>query len=116
MSYLELDTEPELERRNIALSKLIAEKLHKEYPGHLWAVQADIEQGMATVRNLALSGEWGFYLKLSEVVNDPYLKKVKWAGGEILERYRLHRGRFEISQLQELERDRLTGNFVADSE
>lgn len=91
---IDLTDDPRVVALDYMMAKRMAEALHKHYPGHLWAVTCDGQQGIATVRNLRLSGQWGFLLKLSEVQNDPSLKKVIMAGGEVLERYQIARGRF----------------------
>lgn len=84
-------------------AKLIAEKLHQHYPGHLWAVQ--IEQGLANIYNLALSGRWGFTVHLRKI--DADYKTIVRAGGELLERYRLSRGKLNIDEFDGLARNRL---------
>lgn len=94
-------------------AKRIAETLHATYPGHLWGVNASAETGIATVFNLRLSGKWGFIIKLSEIIHDPSMKKVKQAGGEILERYRVSRGRIDHDQIDDLPLD-FAGNHKAD--
>lgn len=96
------------------LVKNVAETLLRHYPGHLWAVNINEEGGVITVMNLALSGNWGFLLKLSTVQNDPDLKSVMRAGGELLERYRLRRGRYEPGAVGDLKRD-IRGNAIADN-
>ena len=74
-------------------AKNMADVLHENYPGHLWAVTCEGEKGIATVRNLALSGEWGFVLHLKGFYSaSSWAKDVVMAGGELLERFRLARG------------------------
>ncbi|WP_286237982.1 hypothetical protein [Neptuniibacter halophilus] len=84
-------------------AKQIAEKLWKHYPGHLWAVHADTVNNVATVQLLGVSGQWGFYLHLDKL--DPGLRKVMQAGGEILERFNLHRGQRRDDEYAGLVRD-----------
>lgn len=90
----ELTTDtPDIDANDLVMSKDMAEALHAAYPGHLWAVQVQGKQGMADVRNLMLSGNWGFRIKLPLVYSaSDFKKQVVRAGGEILERYRLRRG------------------------
>lgn len=94
-------------------AKRIAETLNTAYPGHLWGVSASRETGIATVFNLRLSGRWGFIIKLSEILHDPSMKRVKQAGGEILERYRISRGALNQDQIDDLAVDH-AGNHRAD--
>lgn len=99
---------------DIVMAKTMAEALHAAYPGHLWAVTCDGKTGMADIRNLALSGNWGFRLRLPDVYSaSAFLKDVKMAGGEILERYNLSRGRLNVDQYSNLSSD-FAGRFKAD--
>lgn len=100
---------------DILMAKEMAEALHTTYPGHMWAVACDGSIGFADVRNLALSGNWGFRLKLKNIYSaSEFRKDVIRAGGEILERYRLSRGRLQIDQFSDLKTD-FAGRFKADT-
>jgi hypothetical protein len=82
-----------------AVAKEMADALLAHYPGHLWAVSADSSTGMCDIRNLLLSGEWGYRLKLPKIYSaSAFRADVIRAGGEILERFRLARGRFVEDQ------------------
>ena len=85
----ELVTEnPELAANDLVMAKQMAETLHSHYPGHAWAVTCDGATGIATVRNLALSGNWGFTLKLTTTYSaSEFRRRIVMAGGELLERY-----------------------------
>ena len=99
---------------DILMAKSMAESLNTTYPGHLWAVTCDGKTGMADVRNLALSGNWGFRLKLDDIYSASEFKKnVLRAGGEILERFRLSRGKARENQYSDLKTD-FAGRFKAD--
>lgn len=83
---------PELNANDFTMAKHMADLLHTHYPGHLWAVTCDGDKGIATVRNLALSGAWGYVLKLPLIYSaSEWDKRVMRAGGEILERFRIAR-------------------------
>jgi hypothetical protein len=73
--------------------------LTRKYPLHAWHVL--VEGGMLTVRNLDLSGKWGFSLKAKNVTDALIMR----AGGELLERYRVSRGAAKASDLANLRRD-----------
>lgn len=104
------------ELADIALAGRLAEVLEKHYPGHLWAVKVDSSQGVAAVQNLRLSGRWGFMLKLRDLTyQDEIAREAMQAGGELLERYRLSRGRFKESEYQALPTTRL-GDLIADAD
>jgi hypothetical protein len=97
------------------LSKQIAEILDKAYPGHLWGVNVDGEQGIARVFNLRLSGQWGFILHLSEMkYQDEIQRNALQAGGELLERYRLARGRYNQDEYSDLHQN-CAGLFTPDA-
>lgn len=95
MTQMATDT-PELDVNDLVMARHMADTLHKHYPGHLWAVTCDGTKGIATVRNLALSGDWGYVLHLPLIYSaSEWDKRVLRAGGEILERYRISRASFD---------------------
>jgi hypothetical protein len=110
---IDLDSDIATTQAELAESKRIAEILQRHYPGHLWAVNVDARGGMATIQNLGLSGRWGFYIRLAEIVNDPFMSKVVHAGGELLERYRVSRGRAQQDELDNVPVD-FCGERIAD--
>ena len=85
-----------------AVAKNVSEHLEKKYPGWLWAVHA--MDGLVTVKSMKLSGNWGFVLHEDKIDND--YKTVTRAGGEILERYRQHRSKFNEDRYMDLEMDK----------
>lgn len=98
---------------SLTLAKNVADTLNKHYPGHLWGVNVDEKGGVVQVFNLALSGRWGFVIKITDLAGADDLRKVMRAGGEILERYRLHRGARRDGQIHDVKRD-IFGNKVFD--
>lgn len=104
---------PEHEAAELALARELAELLDKHFPGYLWAVNVTLRGGMATVQSLALSGEWGCYVPLARILNDPARKYLIQCGGELLERYRVHRGRMDPDQVVNLHTDRFN-NYLVD--
>lgn len=95
------------------LARRMAEVLHTHYPGHLWGVSADMHAGIAKVFNLRLSGQWGFIIKLGDLLHDVDMKSVIRAGGELLERYKMRRGMFDAAAYNDLPVD-FAGNHLAD--
>lgn len=103
-----------LDANDFVMSKNMAEALHLKYPGHLWAVTCEGSNGIATIRNLYLSGNYGVILKLPAIYSaSAFEKDVLRAGGEILERYRLKRGRFDEAQYANLPTN-FAGNIHCD--
>lgn len=90
MTDIDVCEVPIPEGMDMNLMKQIGDKLFAHYPGYQWAVS--VVKGVVQVRNLNLSGKWGFVLLTKDI--DPDLKVVMRAGGEILERYRLKRGAY----------------------
>ena len=87
---------PELSANDLVMARHMADTLHRHYPGHLWAVTCDGAKGIATVRNLMLSGSWGFVLHLPTTYSaSEWDKRVIRAGGEVLERFRISRAGYD---------------------
>lgn len=95
-------------------AKACAEALTKHYPGYAWAVNVSSETGMVQVRNLTLSGDWGFNIHLARINSDPSLKVVIQAGGEILERYKVKRGKIDQDEVDSLPTD-FIGRHIPDT-
>lgn len=74
------------------LAKQAADMLNKHYPGHLWAVNVNSDEkgGIMVIKNFSVSFRYGYTLHLTKL--DVDMKKVMRAGGEILERAKMHRG------------------------
>jgi hypothetical protein len=82
---------PQIAINEFFMAKNAADHLHKHYPGHLWAVA--IDGGFLDIRDLYLSGDHGYRLKIGQMFSgSDWEKKIMRAGGEILERYRQRRG------------------------
>jgi len=95
-------------------SKEIGEALNNSYPGHLWAVRVQSKQGIATIHNMALSDSWGYVIKLDNVYSASHLvKRGIDAGGEILERFKVARGRVDNELMDALPKD-FAGRVLGD--
>lgn len=108
--------EPMLRANDEVIAKEVADLLLSHYPGFLWAVSIDSRQtvGMLDIRNLSLSGKWGFRLPLKEYLDGlDTRRKIVRAGGEMLERYRMPRRAFSATDYAHIPTDRF-GNFKAD--
>ena len=108
----------DIEKANIyslndhVLAKNVAETLEKKYPGWFWAV--NVMDGVVTVKSLRLSGNWGFVIHADKIDND--YRIVVMAGGEILERFRQKRGKFNNTLYNDLNMDakgQLDGDYAA---
>ena len=75
----------------VSLGNQIMTALNKHYPDWMegWSVSIDTNGGIVQVRNLLLSGDMGFVLKITSI--DPEMKTIMRSAGELLERYRIAR-------------------------
>ena len=108
-------TPEEISLNDVMLARTAAEDLHATYPGHLWGVTVLDDGAILDIRNLALSGIWGFRIKLADFIHSSSALKaqVLRGGGELLERYRVSRSKHGVDDVPTLVRD-YRGNFVAD--
>lgn len=81
-------------QRDYEAAKLMSNWLMREYPGHFWATRSDIKQGVVMFSLPVLMGvdEW-FVINLETT---DIVQGMKQGAGEILERYRLPRGRLHL--------------------
>ena len=93
-------TEASRQIREMDLAKAVGDALQAVYPGHLWTVSVD--GGCVVVRNMALEGQWGFVLHAHRLVNEDMRKAVIKAGGELLERFNVSRGRAGVEDAQQI--------------
>lgn len=99
---------------DMALAKDVADALNAQYPGHLWAVNCRGEDGIMTIHNLMLSGEWGYTLRLDKSYSASDLnRRAIMAGGEILERYKVARGRINQDHMAGMATD-FAGRVIGD--
>jgi hypothetical protein len=99
------DVKPEIAEEDIVkpndviLAKQIADVLVEHYPGHPWMVHVDSAQGVAYVREQILSMRHGYVIRLPDIYSASQLVQAAMrAGGEILERFGMTRGRFDGEQ------------------
>ena len=74
--------------------------LESEYPGHCWRVIHDSAQGIALISIPLLMGV-SKYMAVNLKTHALDSHRVKFAGGEILERYGLLRGQFQLAPFLE---------------
>lgn len=108
------DSAVDTSANDMLMAKEIADTLERHYKGHLWGVNVDGRTGLITIRNLLISGQMGYILKIPLIYSaSEFLGKVVRAGGEILERYQLSRGRFDEAQYTGLKTN-FAGDFAFD--
>lgn len=96
------------------LAQAIGSYLLRLYPNHRWAVNVEITQNMAVIFNMDVSTEWGYRLMKCDWLNMRQMeRRIRHAGGEILERGRLLIGAADVDQIAEATRDH-RGNIITE--
>ncbi len=83
--------------RDICLA--VSDTLHANYPGYAWRVGCTLESGVVVVelcvplasRLKPTNQTKGFMIHIKRLQGPGGIKKVIWAGGEVLERWKLPR-------------------------
>src|SRR5262249_43736587 len=82
-------------RADMATARAVRRILDTAYPGHDWEVVADSAQGYVAFRIPALMGmNYAYLVKGRDLTPTAVLT----GGGELLERYRLPRGKFDLDR------------------
>jgi hypothetical protein len=85
-------------RNDVAAARAIRRILDTAYPGHDWEVVADSGQGYVAFRIPVLMGaHYAYLVKGKDLTAEAVLR----GGGELLERYRLPRGKFDLDRFME---------------
>jgi hypothetical protein len=85
-------------RADLATARAVRRILDTAYPGHDWEVVADSGQGYVAFRIPALMGvNFAYLIKGRDLTPEAVLK----GGGELLERYRLPREKFDLDRFLE---------------
>lgn len=74
------------------LGYAIGRTLKRHYPGYDWLVRIDLDQGIAALHCPFISSEYGCVVHLDQPLQVIQTKAIRLAG-ELLERFRLPRGR-----------------------
>lgn len=88
------------------LCEIVGAVLHKHYPLYDWLVQADRRKGFVDIRNVSLDGQLGCRILMNGPASVSELEhKAMMYGGEILERFNVHRGAMRSDEMDALEKD-----------
>ena len=102
--YFHEDDDVRINKIEMWTAKQLGTALVKAYPGHEWSVHVDAIGGVICVVNPSVSTLKGYHLHMKgDTINDLQRRAVE-AGGEILERYGLGRGKVKIADLADLDR------------
>jgi hypothetical protein len=98
------DDHPETMSRRVAIAALLGRVLLAAYPGRDWMVKVSYDCSMATVFCAQVSLEYGYVLHTTASTVE--LERAAFrAGGEILERFGLHRTKKDGDDATQLLRD-----------
>lgn len=90
-----IDTDP-FKAKDFEAAKTMSDWLQREYPGHFWACIADLRQGIVRFNIPVLMGMEKWYV--INIHTHDIIDGLKKGAGEILERYRMGRGRFVLDE------------------
>lgn len=88
----------------VLLVKRIGDLLERQFPGWSWAISPDERGGVVTIRSLRLDARYGYLLHTAKIQNDPQLRAITRAAGEILERAGVPRGRYSYEAWKQAKR------------
>jgi hypothetical protein len=95
------DMNPRNEQAEMHFAKLIGDCLYKAYPGYLWAVVVQIDKKNAGAQiklPVLMGGATCYSLPLTTILSAGDLeRRVKEAGGHILERFRIPRSGMDVA-------------------
>lgn len=83
-------------KANARLMNAVADVLQRSYPGNPWFVRGDVRNGIFYI-GLGGFTHWGHLIKIESIKADPQMKCVVKAAGELLERLRMPRAGFSMS-------------------
>lgn len=96
----------------MTLAKNVGDMLAREYPDYLWAVS--VRGGVLHFKMLYASGKWGYTIRIPKIATSSELeRKAKMGAGELLERYRLNRTKFNVNEYAALPKN-FAGHFAFD--
>lgn len=97
---LSFEATDELELRRASADKALAiqisDVIQQHYPGHRFVVKVSSRQQIVQIQLAPFMGNLWYKIGLPYLVNDPSMKRVIRAAGEILERFRMPRAGFSL--------------------
>jgi hypothetical protein len=107
------DPEEAVYIKDYEIAKTIGAELCGVYPGHGWVVEADARNGIAKICNKHMGVKAGYIYKLKDINIGTFKRDMMRIGGDILERYKLSRGKMIESEVLGVIRDQ-RGNAKVD--
>lgn len=103
----DLTADTSMAAAEVATARWVGTKLEQHYPGHAWHVEVQITShsgrratdGVIKIRlNGIMPANYWYLVKLSQTLTDPGGQALMRGAGELLERYGLRRGNFDLDQ------------------
>ena len=92
----EIDERDPFQAADLTLAGRVADAIQRHYPGHPWMIEVSHEQGVVMISIPLFTGRHKHVIHIKTLKSDPALRKCINAAGEILERYRIPRNRFNV--------------------
>ena len=103
--YFHEDDDARVAKLEMWTAKAIGETLVKHYPNRQWGVNVDVLGRMVVITCPSLSHTHGYHIAMKDDTIDALQQRAVHAGGEILERFGISRGRiFNPDELETIER------------
>ena len=99
----EVMTDAAVQAKELELAGAIMRTVLAIYPGYVWGVLVDFKGGIATLKlPYLMRASHCYCVHLDKISTWPEMQKVmRKAGGELLERFRLDRAGFNVTDFQE---------------
>ena len=106
---------PAENERDLAYAREVLAVLMRHYFGWSWLVEANTKQGIVWIRMLFGNRKYGMCLHISDAKqHDEWKRQVVMRAGELLERYGVSRGAFNVDQALDLRERSLHGARMPD--
>ena len=94
----------------LRLAKSLVDTVLAEYPGYVWGVEVNFAGKVATLKlPYLMQSSHCYCIHLDSVTSFPDMQKImRKAGGELLERFRLDRAGYNVTNFQEARKLALT--------
>lgn len=100
--YFHEDDDARTAKIEMWIAKNLGEALVKAYPGYEWSVHVDAIGGVICIVNPSVSTLKGYHLHMKGDTISQLIPRALEAGGEILERYGLRRGKVDVAAIEDL--------------
>jgi len=112
-SAIEVAANVEWATRDMSVAKALGTELAKRYPNHSWYVDSDSRNGVVYIYNMALSGRYGYILKMADINWADTSRQMMRIGGELLRRFGVNHDKLNEQELATIQHN-FQGNIRID--